>query len=259
MWPKLAHGYLQVDTADYRPIVVFINGQYFGLHDLRERWDETWFAQKHHVPEGEVDHLLYGHITSSSVTLGVEKGDTIDWLDFMDFINTADLTDAANWTYVESRIDLDSFMDFVISESYGNNTSWFHNREFWKEKRPGAKWRWFLTDMDRTLSTGTTSGILADMLADDDVLKRLKLNPGFKQRLAQRYAAHMAATFTEARVQALMTQLGDEISAAEVARHQARWAPNGMTATTRAAGISGTLTYAMRKSSPNSESPAPSI
>jgi hypothetical protein len=244
MWPKLAHGYLKVDTADYRPGVVFINGAYFGLHDLRERWDETWFAQKHQVPVGEVDHLLYGHITSSSVTLGVEKGDTIDWLDFMNFINTTDLTNAANWTYVESRVDMESFMDFVISESYGNNTSWFHNREFWKEKRPGAKWKWFLTDMDRTLSTGTTSGILADMLADEDVLKRFKLNAGFKQRLAQRYAAHMAATFTEARVQALMNQLGDEISAAEVARHQARWAPNGMTAATRAAGIAGTLTYA---------------
>lgn len=244
MWPKLAHGYLKVDTADYRPSVVFINGAYYGLHDVRERWDETWFAQKHHIPVGGVDHLLYGHITSGTVTLGVDKGDTIDWLDFMNFINTADLTDPLNWTYVESRVDLDSFMDFVISESYGNNTAWVHNREFWKEKKPGAKWKWFLTDMDRTLSTSTTTGTLADLLASEDVLKRLKLNSGFKQRLAQRFAVHMASTFTEARVQGIMNQLGNEISAAEVARHQARWSPNGMTATTRAAGISGTLTYA---------------
>lgn len=249
MWPELAHGHLDVETADYRPSVVFINGQYFGLHDVRERWDDTWFTQKFHIPPGDVDHLLYGHITSSLVTLGVDKGDTTDWLDFMGFINSADLADPANWTYVESRIDLESFMDFVISESYGNNTAWFHNREFWKERKPGAKWRWFLTDMDRTLSTSTTSGILADMLANEDVLKRLKLNPGFKQRLAQRYAAHMAGTFTASRVQGLMNQLADEISATEVARHEARWwtgntATSGMTAASRAAGISGTLSYA---------------
>jgi len=249
MWPKLAHGYMKVDTADYRPSVVFINGQYYGLHDVRERWDDTWFTQKYHIPHGKVDHLLYGHITSTAVTLGVDKGDTVDWLDFMNFINTADLTNAANWAYVESRIDVESFMDFVISESYGNNTSWLHNREFWKERKAGAKWKWFLTDMDRTLSTGTTTGILADMLANEDVLKRLKLNPGFKQRLAQRYAAHMAGTFTEARVQGLMNQLANEISSTEVARHEARWwtgtaASSGMTASSRAAGISGTLTYA---------------
>lgn len=250
MWPKLAHGYLKVETSDYRPSVVFINGVYFGLHDIRERWDDTWFAEKYNIPLSQdnplprVDHLLYGHITSSTTTLGADKGDTIDWVDFMNFINTADLTNAANWTYVESRIEMESFMDFIIAESYGNNTSWVSNREFWKEKKPGAKWRWFLPDMDRTLSTGTTSGTLGGLLADEDVLKRLKLNAGFKQRLAQRYSAHMAATFTTARVQALMTQLDTEISPAEVARHQARWAPNGMTAATRAAGIAGTLTYA---------------
>lgn len=244
MWPKLAHGFLNCDTADYRPSAVFINGQYYGLHDVRERWDDTWFTQKYHVPEGKVDHLLYGHITSNTVTLGVDKGDAVAWLEFMDFINSADLTDPANWDFVESRIDLDSFMDFVISESYGNNIAWFHNREFWKERKAGAKWRWFLTDMDRTLSTGKVDGVLAEMLASEDVLKRLKLNSGFKQRLAQRYAAHMAATFTEARVQGLMNELGNEISTTEVARHQARWAPYGMTSTSRAAGISGTLTYA---------------
>lgn len=247
MWPKLAHGYLKVDTADYRPSVVFINGQYYGLHDMRERWDDTWFTQKYHVPPGEVDHLLYGHITSASVTLGVDKGDSDDWLAFMDFINTADLTVPANWTYVESRIDIESFMDFVISESYGNNTSWLHNREFWKEKKAGAKWKWFLTDMDRTFSS--TTGTLADMLANDDVLKRLKLNSTFKQRLAQRYAAHMAGTFTAARVQGVMNQLANGISSTEVARHEARWwtgttASSGMTASSRLAGINGTLTYA---------------
>ena len=244
MWPKLVQGHMQAETYDYRPSVVFINGQYFGLHDLRERWDDNWFTQKYHVPEGEMDHLLYGHITSSSVTLGVDKGDTADWLDLMDFLNTADLNDPANWSFVESRIDMASFMDFVIAESYGNNSAWQHNREFWKEKKPGAKWRWFLPDMDRTLSTSNTSGVLASMLSGEDVLKRLKLNPGFRQRLAQRYAAHMAGTFRTGRVQAIMSALDAEISAAEVARHEARWAPHGMTATSRASGISGTMNYA---------------
>ena len=249
MWPKLAQGHLKVDTADFRPVVVFINGAYFGLHDLRERWDTTWFTQKYHIPPGQVDHLLYGHVTSGTTTLGVEEGDALEWTELMTFLNTADLTQSANWAYVESRIDMESFMDFVISESYGNNTSWFHNREFWKERKPGAKWRWFLTDMDRTLSASNTTGVLADMLATDDVLKRLKTNAAFKQRLAQRYAAHMAGTFSAARVQATMNRIADEISAAEVARHEARWwtgsaSTSGMTASSRAAGINGTLTYA---------------
>lgn len=244
MWARIAKGYLNVDTADFRPVVVFINGSYYGLHDLRERWDDMWFAQRYHINSADIDHLLYGHITSGDVTLGVDKGDSDDWLEFMNFINTADLTLQANWDFVESKIDVESFMDFVISESYGNNTSWLHNREFWKQKKAGARWKWFLTDMDRTLSTGTTTGILADMMANEDVLVRLKANTAFKRRMAQRYSAHMASTFAEARLHALWDQVDAEISATEVSRHQTRWAPGGMTTSTRAAGISGSKTYA---------------
>ena len=243
LYPRLAKGYLNVDTADYRPSIVFVNGAYFGLHDLRQRWDETWFAQQYHVPPDKIDHLLYGHITSSAVTLGVDKGSSQDWLDLMAFLNSADLTTAANWAYVESKIDLDSFIDFVVSESYGNNTSWFHNREFWREKSPSAKWRWFLTDMDRTFFVGTATGILNDMLAGEDVLRRLKTNTGFKQRLAQRYAAHMASTFKASRVQSIIAQMGSEVSAA-VPRHVMRWAPDGTTETRRNNNIQQIKDYA---------------
>ncbi len=247
-WPRIAHGYMNVDTAEYRPTVVYINGQYFGLHDMRERWDDMWFYEKYRVSSSDVDHLLYGHVTSGDVTLGVEAGSNEDWLDFMTFINTADLTQSANWAYVESRIDVESFMDFVIAESYGNNSSWFHNREFWKQKKAGARWKWFLTDMDRTFSTSNTTGVLAGMLASEDVLVRLKANSGFKTRLAQRYAAHMAGTFAATRLQDMINQLANEISASEVSRHEARWwtgstATSGMTAASRASGISSALSY----------------
>ncbi len=246
LYPKLAHGYLNVDTADYRPSIVFINGAYYGLHDVRQRWDETWFAQQYHLPADKIDHLLLGHITGPAVTLGVDKGTDSNWLDLISFLNTADLTTSTNWNYVESRIDVESFMDFVISESYGNNTSWFHNREFWKEKSPGAKWRWFLTDMDRTFSTPT--GILGDMLANEDVLRRLKLNVGFKQRLAQRYAAHMAGTFKAARVDAILAQMDVEISAL-VPRHAARWAPYGTTVAARNSSIQQMKDYINQRAS----------
>jgi hypothetical protein len=248
MWPKLAHGHMQVETSDYRPSVVFINGAYYGLHDLRERWDDTWFDQKFGLAEGEVDHLLYGHVTSSAVTLGVEKGDASDWLALLSFLDSADLGSEAVWNYLESRVDMESFMDFLIAESYGNNDSWRHNREFWKSRRAGGKWRWFLPDMDRTLSTGMTSGVLQEMLDREDLLIRLKASERFRQGLAQRYAAHMAGTFTTARVQGWMRALADEIPADEIARHAQRWSPHGMTASRRASGIQGTLDYAAIRS-----------
>ncbi len=253
LFPRLAHGHLRVDTADYRPSVVYINGEYYGLHDIRERWDETWFFQKHHIPAGGVDHLLYGHVTGPSVTLGVEKGDAQDWNSLMSFLNQADLTQSTAWATVQARVDLNSFMDFVIAESYSNNTSWLHNREFWRERRPNAKWQWFLTDMDRTFSSWTTTGVLAQMLSEEDVLSRLKNNSGFRRQLAQRFALHMASTFAPARVISLISQMDTEIPAAEIERHSARWDTGdpdtrGMTASSRAAGIQEIKDYAQTRS-----------
>ncbi|RYD35226.1 MAG: hypothetical protein EOP86_09030 [Verrucomicrobiaceae bacterium] len=247
LYPKLAKGFLNVDTAAYRPSVVFINGAYYGLHDVRQRWDDMWFAQQYHIPADKIDHLLYGHITSAATTLGVDKGTSDDWLALIAFIATADLTAAANWAYVESKIDMDSYMDFVISESYGNNTSWHHNREFWKEKSPGSKWRWFLTDMDRTFFTSSLTGVLADILnSGDELMIHFKTNTAFKKRLAQRYAAHMASTFKPARVDAVLSQMDTEV-AALVPRHVTRWAPDGTTVSARNSNIQQIKDYAVQR------------
>lgn len=246
LYPRLAPGFMNVDTALYMPSVVFINGAYYGIHDIRQRWDDMWFFQTYHLPSDKIDHLLYGHITSASVTLGVDKGSSTDWNTLMTFINTADLTVQANWDYVESKIDIDSFMDFVVAESYGNNTSWFHNREFWKPKTPGGKFRWFLTDMDRTFSTASLTGVLSAMLSSEDVLLRLKLNIPFKQRLAQRYAAHVAGTFKASRVDAIVSAMDAEV-AASIPRHVARWAPNGTTVAVRDSNIQNIKDYAVQR------------
>lgn len=243
---KLAVGHLKADVADYSPSIVFINGAYYGIHDIRQRWDEAWFAGRYHLAADRIDHLLYGHVTSDQVTLGVEKGTSADWLELMTFIDTADLTVAANWEYVESKIDMDSLMDFVIAESYGNNNSWSWNREFWKEKSPGGRWRWFLPDMDRTFSTSALTGVLSDLLDNEDVLRRLKANRGFVQRLAQRYAAHMASTYKPSRVIDVLSAMDTEV-ASLVPRHVIRWAPDGTTKATRNSRIQQMKDYANRR------------
>lgn len=246
LWPFIAKGQMKADTSDYRPSVVFINGAYWGIHDIRARWDDQWFFEHKRVNADDIDHLLYGHVDSTAVSLGIEKGNSDDWLDLMSFITTSDLTLPANWAFVEARIDIDSFIDFVVAESYGINTSWHHNREFWRERRPGAKWQWFLPDMDQTFRTSqlATTSVLNDMLINDNVLVRLKANAGFKNRLAQRFAAHVASTFKPSRVNGIVDAMDAEVSG-EVARHIARWSSfNGMTATSRATYLQGIKDFA---------------
>jgi hypothetical protein len=240
MWSFIAKGQMKADTSDFLPAVVFINGAYWGIHDIRARWDDQWFFQHKRVNADDVDHLLYGHVDSSSVSLGIEKGNSDDWLDLMNFLNTRDLTQPENYAFAESRIDIDSFIDFVVAESYALNISWNHNREFWRDRNPGSKWHWFLPDMDRTFHTSSIgTSVLNAMLTGEDVLVRLKNNPTFRNRLAQRFAAHVASTFKPSRIGGIIDRMAAETDA-EIPRHAARWAAyNGTSVAARANSIQG--------------------
>jgi hypothetical protein len=223
MHRAIAESRLQVETSDFRPSIVFINGTYWGIYNIRARWDEQWFFEHYGVDNGEYDHLGYGHFTSGNTTLGANHGDTADWRELLTFIDDNDITDPAVWAFVEAQVDIDSFIDFVVTESFENNSSWSHNREFWRAHAPGSKWRWFLPDMDRTYSlSDVEDNRFDDILKDDQFLDRIKANPAFEARLAQRFAAHCSSTFAPARISAIVDELGLQITN-ELPRHKALW------------------------------------
>lgn len=248
LWTLLAKGRLRSGTSDYRPSIVYINGAYWGIHDIRARWDDMWFFEHHRLNAGDVDHLIYGHLTSSSVTLGAEKGDTTSWLALLDDLRSHDLNDPAVWAAAEARIDIDSFIDFVVSESYGVNISWRHNREFWRPRAAGGRWQWFLPDMDQTFRLSQVGGgVLSAMLQQEDLLVLLKTSSTFRNRLAQRFAAHVGSTFLPSRAIGLLDGMAAEVEA-EIPRHSARWASwGGLTPASRASALAEMRTFFQRR------------
>ncbi|MDB4271967.1 CotH kinase family protein, partial [Akkermansiaceae bacterium] len=181
---------LEVESNKLQAATVFINGEYWGHYNIRDRWDDNWFFQHYGVNNEEYDHLRF---ENTGATPNIENGSLDEWLDFYDFIQSNDLNDPAIWQFVESRIDLESFMDFVVVESWANNSSWTGNREVWKAHRAGAKWRWFIPDMDRTFRS---DGTLGGMISREQTLRHLVQSDRFRGLLAQRFAAHLASTFT---------------------------------------------------------------
>jgi len=246
MWATIADGLINAETSDMRPSVVFLNGEYWGVYNIRSRWTPEWIFEKYGVNNGEYDHLGYGHFTSSSTTLGAQEGTTTEWTNLLAFIDNNDINTPAGWAFVESRVDINSFIDFVVSESFANNTSWSHNREMWKAHAPGSKWRWFLPDMDRTFrASGINSNIFDSILRNEALLNRIKNQATFQARLAQRYAAHVATTFAPARIANIVDTLGALITP-ELARHKARWS-GSISATQQASNIQEIKDYTTQR------------
>ena len=130
-----------IDTQAYRPVVVFINGVYWGIHDLREKVNEHFLASNHGVDPGNLD-LLQGN-------RDVILGDGEHYQNMISFLETADISDSINYTALQSLMDIDNFINYEIAQIYCDNTDWpGNNIKYWREKTVAGIWRWILYDAD---------------------------------------------------------------------------------------------------------------
>lgn len=52
-------GRMEVETNRYRPSAMFINGNYWGLYNIRDRWDDNWFFHEYGTDDGDYDHIRF--------------------------------------------------------------------------------------------------------------------------------------------------------------------------------------------------------
>jgi hypothetical protein len=115
---------LDLDYLDFKPVIVYLNGEYWGIYTIRDKIGK--------------DYLSYTHdIDNDSIYLGVDG-----YYDLVYFVNHRDLSIESNYNIIKSKIDLDNYLDYHIAEMFFANTDWpGNNFEIWKKTSPNPKWR----------------------------------------------------------------------------------------------------------------------
>ena len=207
-----------LDSQAYQPAVLFINGDYFGIHNFREKYNENYFKSHHGIGKDSLD-LVYVEYRSNLIepTVGSDQ----DFRDLMDFADHNDLSTAANYDYFTSVVDIDNYIKYVVAECYVANVSWEHNVRVWRSTQLDNKWRWVLFDLDRgMLDDG--SNTFGSMVSKEPFLKTLINNPDFKQKLREEFLYHLNTTFQPNEVIALVDSAADLIRD-EMPAHIERW------------------------------------
>lgn len=145
-------GDLRLDERSHESCVLYVNGEYWGVYDLREKVDDLDFLEYYYDQgEGNVDFLKTWGGT------WVEFGDnttTQEWNALRDFIVDNDMTIEANYEYVKDLYNTGSLIDYFILNSYVVCMDWLNwNTAWWRGKNPDGdkkKWRYALWDMDAT-------------------------------------------------------------------------------------------------------------
>ncbi|MCY1047685.1 CotH kinase family protein [Corallococcus sp. bb12-1] len=215
-----------------RPTLVFLDGEYWGLHELRERYDEYYLASHYGVDRKKVVILE----RDGELDVG-EDGDARPYQELIDYVRTHDLAVPEHYAHVKARIDVEDFIDYQVAQLYLGNQDWPQNNvKFWRLRTgaPGAphgqdgRWRWLLYDLDYALRPEPAFDSLGRVLEDPTLeastvlLRRLLQAPEFKARFVERFLWHLEHTFTPERVVAYVDAVAEQL-APEMPGHVARW------------------------------------
>jgi hypothetical protein len=139
---SLAAEYTTLDVQRYRPAVLYLNGEFWGVYYIKEKINENFIAGNHNVPE-------------DSVILERANGAGCDeYLDLVKYTRTHDLSNQEYYQYVIDRIDKENYIDYICAEIYianGDNG----NIRFYKSNAMDGKWRWILYDVDQSFASAT--------------------------------------------------------------------------------------------------------
>lgn len=227
--------HFNMDTQAYRPSVLYINGEYWGIHNIRERFDDNYLERVYGVDGDNIDYL--------SNRWEIEYGTNWPYQDMVNFIDSKDLSVEANMDSVKTLMDIDNFLDYYTAEIYFLNTDWPHgNIEFWRRhirydrnEPPGhdGRWRWLFYDLDVTF--GFVEDADFDMLHyvtkreafqggewPNLILRNLLENESFRHDFINRMADHLNTSFQTGRVLEIIDRFQNQI-APEMPQFIMRW------------------------------------
>ena len=218
---QIAKG-LNMELQEYRPVTTYLNGEYWGIHDLRERQDEYYFASHYALEPENIEFFADPEIENNSG----------HYADLSNYIKTHNMADANNYNYALARMDMDNFIDYCILELYAANWDWpYGNVTYWRHKVPynpsagkgkDGRWRWALFDVDLSFEELDANQFAKALGAPDFLLQYLLPNMTFRNKFINRYADLINSHFKPSR---LLTQIDicKNLIANEIPRNIERW------------------------------------
>jgi len=222
---------MDIDRQAYRPAVVFINGQYWGIHNIREKISEHYVAGNYNIDADEVNLLK----RNPERPYNVVSGSADHYNNLILYVNGQDMTDENVYQYVTKQMDINNYIDYQIAEIYLSANDWpGNNIKFWRaNSAPNDKWRWIIYDLDNcffyiernTLELAADPGcncVWPNPPWSTLLFRRLLEYENFRNEFIQRYAWHMNTTFLPDRIYYLIDSIKANI-APEIPRHIERW------------------------------------
>ena len=204
---------LNVETLASRPVILFLNGEYWGIYYIHEKADERFLEDHFDVDLNDCDIVGNWHRLC-------EYGNADDFFQTLDRLETADLSDPFEYQRLEQYFDLESFIDYQILELFLANTDWpSNNMRCWRENH--GRWRWIFYDGDACLKSDDFDVFANATYHGSEtwpscsratlLFRRLLANETFRERFHERFLELLNSRLQYLTTRTYLTETQDKI------------------------------------------------
>lgn len=203
-----------VSMQAYEPVLLFLNGEYWGIYNMMERKGKDFIQQNHGVED--MDILTYQDPKPV-------RGSADDYDDLITFIQTHDIALDSVYNIVCQKVDIESYIDQWVYENYSGAHDIGVNIRCWRSKESGSKWKWISYDQDSWNTVHENSFVYFLEKEQIPLYGRLMLNRTFRDQFLNRLMDYLNTTLESKNVLGVLDRILIRIEN-EVDRDRARWA-----------------------------------
>lgn len=212
----LTIGQMDIDHQAYQPSIVFINGEFYGMLNIRERSNKDFVYSNYGLDENQIFINEGNHANEDESGYG----------ELMELCQREDMNLPGTFEYLDQRIDINEFLNYFLVEMYCGNQDWpGGNIKCWKAKgnedlKTDGKWRWILydTEFSASLYSRTTATNCFSYANKHKLFKPMTQNDIVRERLLAKFCVHLATTFEPERANHILDSLINNITP-DVDRH----------------------------------------
>ncbi|MBN8653004.1 MAG: CotH kinase family protein [Cytophagales bacterium] len=228
---ELTRSQLKGAYLAYKPTVFYLNGQYWGIQNMREKIDADYIETNYGIKRNDLDLLeSWGNAV---------EGTNTAYFTYLNTLQTLNPALTSTFDFIEQNIEVQEYINYLVAQIYFGNTDWpGNNIKYWK-KRSGGKFRWLLYDLDfgfalynsfnhptLTFATDPNSGVdWPNPPWSTQHIRLVMQNPKFKTKFIQTLATAMGSGFSPQHVTETVDLFAQRI-ATEMPFHKQRWGGN---------------------------------
>ena len=187
-----------IQTSPYTPCLTFLNGEFWGLYEIREKLDEKDIASFYGL--SSTDIII---IKNNELEYGTEVEETVAsearavYTELISFLSEFDLSDPETtyeevFSAIDNVIDIDNYVTYMAALTYLKNADYRNDFTLWRTSYVGGsmyedgRWRWIFQDLDNTCRASESATDIISLLPDDILFTTLWKIPEFRKAFLTR-------------------------------------------------------------------------